>query len=304
MLEKIINDLEEKVNNSILDSDLENIFSKLSEIKNPTLVCGIGGSHVVSIFLEKILAFKNNIIIKNINAEEYFLNNFSKYDNLIVVSHSGKNNGVKRLLNSNMKKYLFTTRKSKVSNEIILNYSIKNKIKSFVSLDSTIIPISILLCYYINSYNLKSYMLPLKESFNILEFKDVDIIYDYNSETCATFLETSFVEAGISHVTMHTKYSFCHGRSNLISNTNSLVIYLITNKSELDVILTNMIAKISNNILILQAENTDPIIADYMLTIKALYFLDYLSKSYNMEFIKVKYNKIVPTIYNFKGELA
>ncbi len=304
MLENIINELEGKINNSILDSNLENIFSKLSEIKTSTIICGIGGSHVVSIFLEKILALKNNIIIKNIDAEEYFLSNFSNYDNLIVVSHSGKNNGVKRLLNSNMKKYLFTTRKSKISNEITLNYSIRNKIKSFVSLDSTLIPISILLCYYINSYNFKSGILPLKEEFNILDFKDVDIIYDYNSKTCATFLETSFIEAGISHVTMHTKYSFCHGRSNLISNTDSLVIYLTTNKSELDVVLTNMISKISNNILILKAENTDPIIADYMLIIKSLYFLDYLSKAYNKEFIKVKYNKIVPTIYHFEGELV
>ena len=103
---------------------------------------------------------------------------------------------------------------------------------------------------------------------------------------------------------MHTKYSLCHGRSNLISNKESLVIYLMTRNSELDNNLIENISIISNNLLILKEINDDPIIADYILTIKALYFLEYLNKKYKKEFIKVKYNQIVPTIYNFNGELV
>ena len=69
MLEKIIFELEEKTRNSIEDSDLKKIFYHLEKINTPTLLCGVGGSHVVSIFLEKVLREKNHIIVKNIDED-------------------------------------------------------------------------------------------------------------------------------------------------------------------------------------------------------------------------------------------
>ncbi len=304
MLDKIVNNLEDKIVNSFSNSNLDYLYKELSDIKGPTLLCGVGGSRTVSIFLEKVLVTKNNIIAKNIDVEEYFLTDFSNYDNLVLLSHSGKNHGIKSLLVTNKNKYLFTTRKSKMTNEITLNYSIENRIKSFVSLEDTIIPLSIILGYYLNLYHFPIEMLSKKENFGILDFDSVNIIYDETSKTCATFLETSIIEAGISSVTMHTKYSFCHGRSNIVSNKESLVIYLMTRESDLDKMLTREIKKISNNVLIFEELNKDSVIADYLLTIKALKFLNYLNKTYHKEFVNVKYNKIITTIYHFKGDLV
>ncbi|MCI9280020.1 MAG: hypothetical protein HFJ02_04400 [Bacilli bacterium] len=304
MLDKIVKDLGDKIINSLENSNLDNIYTELSNIKSPALLCGIGGSHVVSIFLEKVLVIKNNIIAKNIDVEEYFLTNFSNYNNLVLLSHSGNNHGIKSLLATNKNKYLFTTRKSKVTNEITLNYSIENRIKSFVSFEDTIIPLSIILGYYLNFSHFPVEIFSQEETFDILDFNNVNIIYDETSKTCAIFLETSMIEAGISSVTMHTKYSFCHGRSNLVSNKESLVIYLMTRESELDKMLTTEIKKISNNVLILKELTKDSVIADYLLTIKALRFLNYLNKTYHKEFVNVKYNKIVSTTYHFKGDLV
>ena len=154
MLEKIIFELEEKTRNSIEDSDLKKIFYHLEKINTPTLLCGVGGSHVVSIFLEKVLREKNHIIVKNIDVEEYFLGNFNQYDNLIAVSYSGKNHGIKSLMKSPKQKYLLTSRKSKIKDEVLLNYSISNRSKSFISLEDTFIPIHILTSYYLNSYSI------------------------------------------------------------------------------------------------------------------------------------------------------
>lgn len=304
MLEEILFHLEEKIKNSIEMSDLETLFKNLREIKNPTILCGVGGSHVVSIFLEKILIEKNNIIARNMDVEEYLLCNTNSFDNLILVSHSGKNHGIKSLMNIPKNKFLLTTRKSKINNETLLRYSIKDRIKSFISLEDTFIPLSICLCYYLNTYKLPFSINFGTENFNIKKFENINIIYDYNSKTCASFLETTFVEAGVAPVTMHTKYSLCHGRSNLISNHESLDIYLVTKNTELDKMLKEQLPKISNNFLILEEKNLDPIIADFNLTIKALSFLNYLNKKFNIEFVNVHYNKIVPTIYHFKGELA
>lgn len=304
MLEEITNNLKGKIEKSLNSSNLSNIFLELEKINSPTLICGVGGSHVVSIFMEKVLHNKNNIITKNIDIEEYFLDNFYNYNNLILISHTGKNHGIKHLAKTCKNKYLFTTRKTKINNEKILNYTIKEPVKSFVALENTFIPLSILLSYYLNLNNIKANIIPNKESFNIKDFDNLNIIYDYTTKTCATFLESSFVEAGIAPVTMHTKYSLCHGRSNLISNKESLTIYLMTRNSELDNTLIENISIINNNLLILKEINNDPIIADYILTFKALYFLEYLNKKYKKEFVKVKYNKIVPTIYNFNGELV
>ena len=302
MLEEIINTLEDNINNSLTDTNLNNIFTKLKKINEPTLVCGVGGSNVVSTFLTKILNQKNNIITQNISVEDYYLQNTSLYHNLILVSYSGTNHGIKTLTNTNLNTYLLTHRKTKINNETLLNYTITNHHKSFISFDDTIIPLSILLCYYLDITKL-DFKIPKLNNLSLKPFTNLNIIYDESSITCATFLETTFIESGTSSVNLHTKYSLCHGRSNIINNQDSLVIYLNTNNTELDQLLINELPKISNNFLILEEINKDIVLADYLLVLKSLSLLEYLNKEYHYEFVNVKYNQIVPTIYNFKGDL-
>ena len=302
MLEEIISNLEENITSSLTPSNLNVIFSKLSNLNVPTLLYGVGGSSVVSVFLEKVLNQKNNIIATNITVEDFFIKNIFDYHNLILISYSGTNHGIKTLLNSNLNTYLLTSRKTKIKNESLLNYSINNHHKSFISLEDTIIPLSIILCYYLDTHKLPV-KLPKLHNIAVNKFNNLNIIYDESSKTCATFLETTFIESGLASVSMHTKYSLCHGRTNIISNKDSLVIYLNTQNTELDQLLINEIPKISSNFLVLEELSKDIILADYLLVLKSLSLLLYLNKTYNYEFVNVKYNKIVPTIYNFKGAL-
>ncbi len=302
MFKEIINNLEDNITNSLTVTNLNNIFTKLNEINEPTLLCGVGGSSVVSTFLAKILNQKNKIITHNISVENFFLHNIIPYHNLVLVSYSGENYGIKSLLNSNLNTYLLTHRKTKIKNETLLNYTITNHHKSFISLDDTIIPLSLLLCYYLDTTKL-NIKIPKLSNLSIKPFTNLNIIYDESSKTCATFLETTFIESGHASVSLHSKYSLCHGRTNIISNKDSLVIYLNTHNTELDQLLIDEIPKITSNFLVLEELNKDIIIADYLLVLQSLSLLLYLNQTYNYEFVNVKYNQIVPTVYNFKGEL-
>ena len=58
--------LEERVFDSLSNSDLERINYELSGINGETLVSGVGGSSVVSEFAAKVLGRKNHIITRNI----------------------------------------------------------------------------------------------------------------------------------------------------------------------------------------------------------------------------------------------
>ncbi len=51
MLEEIVEKLEKKINTTIENADLNNIFNELSNIHEPTLILGVGGSKVVCLFL-------------------------------------------------------------------------------------------------------------------------------------------------------------------------------------------------------------------------------------------------------------
>ncbi len=302
MLEKILEKLEEKINITLKDEKLKDIFKELSNIHEPSLTLGVGGSKVVSLFLEKVLSKKNEIIVKNIDLDELFLKDYSLYKNLIVVSHSGKNHGAKSVLKLNgFKKYLLTTRKSKINDEILLRYENVERIKSFVSVEDMFIPLGIILSYYLNTQVLPDYLFKT-EDFNFKLKENVDIIYDYESCCAAKFLEVALVEAGIAHVTMHSKYSLCHGRSNIISSSKSLVVYFSTRENDLDKILIENLPKITDDIVFLSSLEEDKIVGDFILTWKVLNLLNYLNKKYACNIVTVKYNKVVPKIYNFKGD--
>lgn len=302
MLESIIESLEEKIKTTLKSSNIKSIFAILSSIDEPTLTIGVGGSKVVSLFLGKVLEKRNGIITKDIDVEEFFLSNRDLYKNVLVISHSGKNHGIKSVLKTdNFKKYLLTTRKSQINNEILLRYKNVDRIKSFVSIEDLFIPLGIILSYYLNTQDLPEIFFK-EEDFDFKLRETIDIIYDYESQSAAKFLEVSLIEAGIAHVTMHSKYSLCHGRSNIISSTKSLVIYFSTRESDIDKTLKGNLAQITDDIVFLDSLEKDKIVDDFILTWKVLNLLNYINEEFGCEFINVKYNKIVPKLYHFKGD--
>ena len=74
-MEKNMNDnflkLERRVIDSLNESDLEKINYLLSKIDSSTLVSGVGGSSVVSLFGSKILSSKNHIITRDIEPRDF-----------------------------------------------------------------------------------------------------------------------------------------------------------------------------------------------------------------------------------------
>lgn len=302
MLEEIVLGLENKVRESLKYADLNGIFRELTDIKDPSITLGVGGSKVCSLYLEKVLERKNGVIVRDIDIDEFFENNYNSYKNMLVVSYSGKNHGVKSLMKvDGFKKYLLTSRRSKIKDEILLRYENDERIKSFISIEDMFIPLAIILSYHLGTAILPSRLFEM-ESFNFI-FKDrVDIIFDYESRTAAKFLEVSLVESGVAHVTLHTKYSLCHGRSNTISSFDSLVVYFSSRDSDIDRMFENNLPKITNNMVLLKSMEKDKIVGDFSLTWKVLCLINYISKEFGKEFVSVKYNKIIPTIYNFKGD--
>jgi len=302
MMEEIIEYLEEKINTTLKSPYIKDIFTILSNVDGPSLTIGVGGSKVVSLFLGKVLTKKNGIITNDIDVEEFFLGEHNLYKNILIVSHSGKNHGIKSVLkSSSLKKYLLTTRKSQINNEILLRYENVDRIKSFVSIEDMLLPLGIILSYYLNTQDLPETLFK-RENFNFKLRENVDIVYDYESQSAAKFLEVSLVEAGIAHVTVHSKYSLCHGRSNIISSSKCLVIYFSTRDSDIDKTLKDNLVKITDNIVFLSSLEEDKIIGDFILTWKVLNLLNYINKEFGCELIKVKYNNIVPKLYNFKGD--
>lgn len=94
-MEKNMNENFKKLNNRVVDSlndtDLEKLNYLLSKIKDPTLVSGVGGSSIVASFASKILLMKNMIITKCVEPRDlkYFKEFMNGYKNILACSYSG-----------------------------------------------------------------------------------------------------------------------------------------------------------------------------------------------------------------------
>ena len=164
------------------------------------------------------------------------------------------------------------------------------------------VPISILIHYYSD----KKFQYEKKEVefFPNLDLQlDFEVLYDYSSLVTAHFLESTFVEAGLAGILLHDKYSYCHGRSTLGSKRKSNLIYLMSATKDLDNVLLANLPLLYDNILILQSDFTDSVLADYDLLCQSFSFVYGLSKKLKRDLSKVTYAKIVPKLYHFKGSM-
>ncbi len=295
--------LEERIKYS-REHTRESFYDSLKRIEGNTLITGVGGSMVVARFLTKVLENKNNILCNTQEISHIYYNNLKNYDNEIIVSASGKSNGVKNLLKyGNINKYVLTESKKTNKEVEMLTYEVLDKEESFISLARTLVPISLLIHYYCDGLE-KIEKLRDKKYLATLELGlDFEVLYDYNSITTAYFLESTFVEAGFSSIILHDKYSYCHGRSTLSSKKKSKLIYLLGNKSELDYVLLENIPKVYEHILILESKEKDSVLIDYDLMRQAYSFVYQLSKETKKDLSHVKYAPIVRNLYHFKGSM-
>ena len=141
--------LKDRVLDTLNKTDLKELKQKLEEIKDPTLVAGVGGSSVVSNFMKKVLEEKNNIICEEVNYRDLGGKNIKKFKNIIACSYMGYNYGVDYAFQNDLNHYLFSSNGRVDANNITYNTSLKSEL-SFISLAATLMPMSILLAYYLD----------------------------------------------------------------------------------------------------------------------------------------------------------
>lgn len=290
--------LKGRVVDALNNSDTEYINYELSKLYKPTLVNGVGGSSVVSDFGAKVLSVKNSIVVRNTEPRDMIYMDKSGYSNVIACSYSGNNFGVDLSFDNNLKKYLL----SRNINEEAVNLQYKTTIdneRSFISLGATLIPISVLINYYLNGDEF--FLDDIEEcvfSFDT-ECDVYEIFSGYDTSTTSKYLESTMVESGIGIPIVHDKYSYCHGRSTMSINNNSIAIFLNRN-TELDRLLLREISKYYKNVIVIDGKYKDMILDDYQMLVQAMYLTKFIAESKSKDLSKVEYSPLCKTLYKCK----
>lgn len=277
------------------NTDTEYINYELSKLDKPTLVSGVGGSSVVSDFGTKVLSTKNSIITRNIEPRDMIYMNSSVYSNIVACSYGGSNYGVELSFNNELKKYLLSRNRNDGVVNLQYNTTIDNE-RSFISLGATLIPVSILINYYMNGD--MSFLDDIEErvfSFDT-ECEVYEIFSGYDTSSTSKYLESTMVESGIGVPIVHDKYSYCHGRSTMSINNNSIAIFLNRN-TELDRLLLSEISAYYKNVIVIDGKYKDMVLDDYQMLVQAMYLTKFIAESKSKDLSKVEYNPLCKTLY-------
>lgn len=298
-----MNEIFMKLSDNVLDSlektDLIKIKDILSSITGPTLVSGVGGSSVVSLFLAKILNVKNHIICESVTARDLYYRSLKCFQNIISCSYSGNNHGVAISFHNHLCHYLL----SKKEKEGVINipYVVMSAEESFISLSSTLIPMSILLAYYLdNDINVIKDILNSSYRFDFADSDIYEVLSGYETSTASKFIESTLTESGIGIPVIHDKYDFCHGRSTLSHHYKSNLILFNTN-SELDELYNNIVEKYYNSVIRINRKYSDDIVNDYYFTYLSMCLCRQIANAKKKDLSIVDYSPLVKKLYYFKG---
>lgn len=295
----------DRIIDTLEKTDLIKIKNQLENIKGNTVFIGSGGSKVVATFASKILNGSN---VKSSRDLNYMgLNNI---DNIMIFSYSGIGYTIENLLKNNKKIYLFTNGNREYENveNIKYNSSLKSE-HSFISLASTLMPMTILYNYYKN-LEINRFKLILKDMFekskniNIKSNNIYEILTGYDTLTASTYLESTMVESGIAVPIIHDKYDYCHGRTTTSYKSHNGLIYY-ENTKELDKLLLENLSKYYTEIIKIEKYYSDDFVIDndYYVTIKSMYLTKKLAENKQIDLSKIEYSPLVKKLYYFKGEM-
>ena len=172
---------------------------------------------------------------------------------------------------------------------------------SYVSINATIVPLSLLFMYYTEDRDLL---------FDILK-SDIDsdssnrqyeVIYGYESNTAATLLESCITEAGFGSCILHEKYNYCHGRINITKNCSSDLIFFDSN-NELDEVLKNNLKNYYKKMIIFDFKSDDVVINDFILSILSLKLIHKIAINKNIEISDMKQLPDNDNLYLYDGKV-
>ena len=296
--------LKDRIVDSLSYTDLDYINNELSKLNEPTLFSGVGGSNVVSEFGSKVINIKNNIVSINSEPRNFLYQNNIPFKNVIACSYSGNNYGIELSFRNSLKKYLLSNNSFNDDNVTYLKYNTNiPKENSFISLGATLIPVSILLSYYLNKDN--NLILDCIEElpFNFNPTSNIyEIFSGYDTSTASKYLESTMVESGIGIPVVHDKYSYCHGRSNLSYNYNATAIYYNRN-TEFDKMMLEELKKYYNLIITIDSKFKDQILDDYQMLIQSMYLSKYIAQKNLIDLSKINYSPIVKKLYKYNKQI-
>lgn len=295
--------LKKRVEDVLDKTDLEYIRSQLMKIKEAVIVSGVGGSSVVSEFGSKILNKKNTIISITAEPRDFLYKDLSGFQNIIACSYSGNNYGVDLSFNNNLHKYLLSNNTSNDPKITNLQYQTTlAKEKSFISLGATLIPISVLMDYYLDGEDDKLLDLIEPTEFHFESNEVYEIFSGYDTNTSSKYLESTLVESGIGIPIVHDKYSYCHGRSTISTVKNNTAIYF-NRGTDFDKLMLKELPKYYSEVITITSKFKDPIIDDYQMLIQSMYLTKYLAKQKKKDLSKVEYSPINKILYKYNGQI-
>ena len=296
--------------------ELEQVQRVLSSFKGNSICIGTGGSNAVSHFASVVLEKSNDIISLCKEPRDILHMNLEHYDHLLGISYGNNNHGINearaKAAFQGLSTHVITTNPKDLVHDIDYKGILPNE-RSFISLASTIKPMSIILNYHLN--NSKEELIDLvaskclnasklefnyeaEENFPIFEIMSGD-----STNVACKVLESTIAEAGIGIPVVHEKYSFCHGRSTLpYTNGNSNLIYLINEESEIDQLLLDNITELYKNVVVLRSQDKS-ILGEFDLAIQAFHLCKYIAHSKSKDISAVKYSEVVRKLYKFYGKM-
>jgi hypothetical protein len=301
--------LEKRISDMIHTTDLKKIREELSKIKGATICTGVGGSSVVSEFASKVLSEKNRIIAVNRTPRDLVYLSLKGFNNVLACSYSGSNYGVEVSFKNNLNKYLLTNNGDKIENVTSLQYkNTLEKEKSFISLASTLVPMSVLLNYYLYDfdwYMSDNHFLDWVYEYDFSKVVDdsdcYEIISGYDTSTAAKFLESTMVESGIAIPIVHDKYDYCHGRTTTSYHCNNSLIYY-NSSSELDNLILNEAGKYYKNVIVLD-KISGGILGEYILTLQSMYLAKAIAEKKGIDLSGVDYSPLCEKVYKYHGKM-
>lgn len=294
--------LESRVLDALESTDLEQIKKILSTLKEPTICTGVGGSYVVSNFASKVLSIKNNCLTENCQPRDILYKNLGPYVNILCCSYSGSNFGVETSFANTLNKYLLSSKEILDVNNLTYHSTISPE-KSFISLAATLVPMSILLAFYLdNDISIVKEILQTKKEYLVKISKIYEIFSGYETSTASLFLESTLIEAGLAIPIVHDKYDYCHGRST-ISYINSSIAILLNNSTDLDNKFLSEFPSYFQDLITIDKVYNDAIINDYFLTYQSMLLAKAIADSQNKDLSIVDYSPLVKKLYYFKGEM-
>ncbi len=292
--------LKPRIWDSISRSNLEEIFGKLKDINRPSIVTGVGGSSVVSLFFSKVIENRNHVICTEMMPRDLLYRDLSGYENVIACSYSGNNIGVSASFDNDLKHYLFSANQKDFAESI--RYTVRDEEWSFVSIAGTFVPISILFLYYTdNDTGLLKEILEEKISFEIDPSCSIyEVLYGYENQVSARLLESSITEGSLGAAILHEKYNYCHGRCQLNTVMNNDLIYF-QDKSELNDLYMKLLPGFYRNIIKIPKKYDDAVIADFHTAWLSMQLVRQIARAKGRDISEKNVLDVSEVLYTYKG---